>query len=111
MHEIPETMVAVATLVAQSAHTAHPIDEDTVIRLGLQNWIQELLDEGIEGGYLTAELDDKGLTVTDIGGQVQVHQETPTAAILVAAFKVDSHGTLMQVQTAIRRLIDTHQVG
>lgn len=106
MHEIPESMTQVAELVAKSQQNGAPMSEDQVIQGGLQNWIQELLDEGIEGGYLTATLSNTDLTVLDITGKQLLETETLNAAKLVPAFKQDPHMTLMTVQTAMRKIID-----
>lgn len=64
MHEIPETL-------AQAQALANKLNEplDTVIQAGLRNWAQELLDEGIEGGYFTALFTKDGLEVQDINNQ------------------------------------------
>ncbi|WP_054662087.1 hypothetical protein [Lacticaseibacillus camelliae] len=107
MHEIPETMAQVTALVDQSRQNGQPLTEEQVIQGGLQNWMQELLDEGIEGGYLTAQLTDSGLTVLDITGKLLLKTDTLTAAKLVPAFKQDPHMTLMNVQTAMRKIIDS----
>ena len=48
MHEIPETMAQAEALATK---LAWPLDK--VIQRGIQNWAQQLLDEGVEGGYLT----------------------------------------------------------
>ena len=93
MHEIPETMAQVTALVDQSRQNGQPLTEEQVIQGGLQNWMQELLDEGIEGG--------------DITGKLLLKTDTLTAAKLVPAFKQDPHMTLMNVQTAMRKIIDS----
>ncbi|MFD1393869.1 hypothetical protein ACFQ3L_09860 [Lacticaseibacillus jixianensis] len=109
MHEIPENMAQVAALVAKSEQNHTPLSEDAVIQGGLQNWIQELLDEGIEGGYLTAKLSAAELTITDIGGKQLLQTPQLNATALVPAFKADPHMTLMKVQTTMRSLIDQGQ--
>lgn len=106
MHEIPETMAQVAALVAKSEQNGAPLTTAQVIQGGLQNWIQELLDEGIEGGYLTATLADDGLTVTGITGKVLLTTNLLSAGSLIPAFTKDPHMTLMKVQTTMRALID-----
>lgn len=110
MHEIPETLAAATALATQSTQTAHPLTLEEVIQQGLQNWIQELLDEGLEGGYLTATLTATGLTIQDISGTLAYTTATLNAATLVPRFKQDAHGTLLAVQTQIRTLIDTGKV-
>lgn len=105
MHEIPETMAQVADLVARFQHTAHPLTEPEVIAGGLQNWIQELLGEAFEGGYLTASLTASGLTITDIS-DAPIYQSTALSTTdLVPRFQADPHATLLWVQTQIRQAI------
>jgi hypothetical protein len=84
-------------------------DEDDVIIAGLQNWAQELLDEGAEGGYFTAKIDGNILHITDIGGS-EVAAPALTGQTYVEAFKKDARGTLLQIQNALRKLIDTHEI-
>ncbi|WP_179395633.1 hypothetical protein [Lacticaseibacillus absianus] len=110
MHEIPESMTQVAALVEAAKRNGTDADPDTIIRLGLQNWIQELLDEGFEGGYLTAHLTEHGLHITDPVGATAYQDTTTIAAALVTDFQADAHRTLMAVQTQIRHLITTHQI-
>lgn len=110
MHEIPETMAQVAALVAKSQQNGEPMNENQVVQGGLQNWIQELLDEGIEGGYLTAQLSNTDLIVLDITGKELLQTDALNAAKLVPAFKRDPHMTLMAVQTAMRKIIDSGQL-
>ncbi|WP_338215164.1 hypothetical protein [Lacticaseibacillus salsurivasis] len=104
MHEIPETVAQAEALVQKAQANGQPTSLDAVIAGGLQNWIQELLDEGSEGGYLTAKLSATGLTITDITGQTLYQAQTPTTLELVPAFKADAHHTLLAVQTTIRAL-------
>ncbi|WP_225047558.1 hypothetical protein [Lacticaseibacillus kribbianus] len=107
MHEIPQTLDAAKALAAKSAGSAHPLSLDTVIRLGLQNWLQELCDEAFEGGYLTVTLDDRGLTVIGITGAVAYAEPDFQPAPQVAAFKADAHATLLRLQTKVRQLVDS----
>lgn len=106
MHEIPQDLNAVRALVEKSANSAHPLDTDEVIQGGLQNWIQELTDEGIEGGYLTAALEPDKLVVTDSLGRIVLSDASLAASDLVPRFKQDPHMTLLAVQTAMRKIID-----
>ncbi|WP_125704537.1 hypothetical protein [Lacticaseibacillus daqingensis] len=110
MHEIPNTMAEVNALVAKAAANGTPTDETTVITTGLQNWIQELLDEGFEGGYLTARFSPAGLVITGITGAVTYADASFTSPAWVTRFQTDPHGTQMALQTHLRRLIDAHQI-
>ncbi len=105
MHEIPETMAQAEALATK---LAWPLDK--VIQRGIQNWAQQLLDEGVEGGYLTAKLEADGLHVFDINNQPLLTVATLTSDALVTRFKTESHATLLAVQTKIRELFDTNQL-
>lgn len=107
MYEIPETMTQVDELVVKAKQNGTPMSEDEVVQTGIQNWIQELLDEGQEGGYLTAKLQAAFLSVTDITGNEIYHTTDLNAATLVPAFKAHPHMTLMTVQTHIHKVIDS----
>ncbi|MFD1430511.1 hypothetical protein [Lacticaseibacillus mingshuiensis] len=110
MHEIPETMAAVANLVDKARARGEQTSEDDVIGAGLRNWMQELLDEAIEGGYLTAAWTPTGFQVTDINGTVIYAGAELVASAQIASFKTDAHRTLMHVQTTMRQLIDTGKI-
>ncbi|WP_461224411.1 hypothetical protein [Lacticaseibacillus suihuaensis] len=110
MHEIPRTVEEAQALVAKAATGKAPLSLDTVIRLGLQNWLQELCDEAFEGGYLTVTLDDAGFTVIGITGTQVYADATLQPAPLVAQFKADAHHTLLHLQTLVRQLIDSGQL-
>ncbi|WP_461213429.1 hypothetical protein [Lacticaseibacillus sp. GG6-2] len=105
MHEVPETMAE-----AEALATKLSLPVDQVIQRGLQNWAQQLLDEGIEGGYMTAKLEADGLHIFDINNQPLLTVDTLTSAPLVARFKTESHATLLLIQTKIRALFDTNQL-
>lgn len=102
MHEIPETL-------AQAQALADKLGEplDAVIQGGLRNWAQELLDEGIEGGYLTAKFTEQGLAIQDINNQHLLTETSLHAAPLVDRFKTEPHATLLLIQTKIRQLFDS----
>jgi hypothetical protein len=102
MHEIPETL-------AQAQALADKLNEplDTVIQGGLRNWAQQLLDEGVEGGYLTAIFTEQGLQIQDINNQPLLTETSLHAEALVDRFKTESHATLLLIQTKIRQLFDS----
>ena len=102
MHEIPETL-------AQAQALADKLNEplDAVIQGGLRNWAQQLLDEGVEGGYLTAVFTEKGLEVKDINQEHLLTETSLLASQLVPRFKTESHATLLLNKTKIRLLFDS----
>lgn len=102
MHEIPETL-AQAQALADKLN--QPLND--VIQAGLRNWAQQLLDEGVEGGYLTATFNEQGLAIQDINNQLLLTETTLHAGPLVERFKTESHATLLLIQTKIRQLFDS----
>ncbi|MFD1483646.1 hypothetical protein ACFQ5J_00080 [Lacticaseibacillus baoqingensis] len=100
MHEIPETLAQAEALAVK---LQWPVDQ--VITQGLQNWAQQLLDEGFEGGYLTAKLQADGLHIADINGQPLLVEPGITSAWTVR-FKEAPHATMLAIQTKLRALID-----
>ncbi|MFC6180563.1 hypothetical protein [Lactiplantibacillus daowaiensis] len=93
MYEIPQDLVA-----AQAVATKRQLPLNDAIRLGLQNWIQELLAEGFEGNYYTAKLQSDQLVILDITGNVALTTTTLTGDQGVAQFKADAHEALLTVQ-------------
>ncbi|MCI1986444.1 MAG: hypothetical protein LKJ69_06140 [Lactobacillus sp.] len=104
MHEIPETVDQAAALATK---LNWPLER--VIQRGLQNWAQQLLDEGFEGGYLTASLQADGLHIADINGQPLLVEPSLTTA-LATQFQESPHATLLAVQTKLRALIDSGKI-
>lgn len=102
MHEIPETMSQAQTLAVQ---LHQPVSQ--VIHKGLQNWAQQLLDEGVEGGYLTAELTETGLNIYDIDHKLMLTVEALQTTSLTTRFEHEPHATMLAIQTQIRKLFDT----
>lgn len=105
LHGVPQNMNEVNKLVADGIAG----DADTVIKAGLQNWAQELLDEGTEGSYFTAKIDGTQLHITDMMG-AEVATPMLGGQTYIESFKEDAAGTLLSIQNAIRALIDSHQI-
>ncbi len=106
MHGVPQSMDEVSTLVKSGQYG----DTTAVITAGLQNWAQELLDEGAEGSYFTAKIEANTLHISDISGVEVATVQTQLNETFVANFERDARGTLLFIQNALRHLIDTHQL-
>lgn len=105
LHGVPQSMDEVAQVVADN----DDVEVDEVIILGLQNWAQELLDEGTEGSYFTAKIDGAVMHITDMNG-AEVAAPTLDGQTYVESFKDDARATLLNIQNEIRTLIDTHVI-
>lgn len=105
LHSVPQDMDEVRRIVA----AGNDGDEAAVIVAGLQNWAQELLDEGTEGSYFTAKIDQNIMHITDVNG-VEVATPTLAGQTYVEAFRNNARGVLLQIQNDLRKRIDGHQI-
>lgn len=108
MYEIPETLAQAQALVDKAEANGRPMTLEVAIAKGMQNWLQELVDEAIEGGYDTVTLTQSGLTITDVMDSVIYHTETITSQAVVKQFKQDAHQTRLTLQQLIRQLVASH---
>lgn len=88
--------------VEASKNFVHPLNAD-------QDWVQWLLDEGFEGSYFQAHLNNNHITIIDMMRK-QVAELTSDGASYVSDYRADARQTLLTLQHTIREMIDKHQL-
>lgn len=110
MNNVPMSMAEVqATVAARMIAGDDDVTAAAVIERGLENWAQELLDEGFEGSYFTPKIAGAEMTITDVADQVVARLNVPDDSY-VAAFEDNPRGTVLNIQLALRGMIDEHQI-
>ncbi|KRO16346.1 hypothetical protein IV56_GL001127 [Lacticaseibacillus saniviri JCM 17471 = DSM 24301] len=95
--------------VEASKNFVHPLNADQVIEHAIQDWVQWLLDEGFEGSYFQAHLNNNHITIIDMMRK-QVAELTSDGASYVSDYRADARQTLLTLQHTIREMIDKHQL-
>lgn len=95
---------------AQNIANMQKISLNDVIKVGLQNWIEELLAENFEGNYFMAELHEDSLHIVSITGEQVFIDSEISASKYIERFKANPHETILLLQTKIRDLIDNNKL-
>lgn len=109
MDDVPTSMAEVQALVDAANAAGKNVTQDDVIISSLQDWAKFLLDEGFEGSYFTPKINGNEMTITDITDAIAGRVNVPDASY-VDAFKADPKGTVNNIQLALRRMIDRHEL-
>lgn len=109
MDDVPTSMAELQARVDALNEAGKNVTVDEMIISSLQDWAKFLLDEGFEGSYFTPKINGNELVITDIMGDVAARVNVPDASY-IDAYKADPKGTVHNIELALRRMIDKHEI-
>lgn len=102
--EIPQSMDDVVMQVAQRRLHGEQVSEDEVIHQAVQDILQALFDEALEGHYDDVHWAGDNLTVTDIMGK-QVGELAPQGTNFIADFRENTDALITRLEEETAKIV------
>lgn len=102
--EIPQSMDDVVMQVAQRRLHGEQVSEDDVIHQAVQDILQALFDEALEGHYDDVHWAGDNLTVTDIMGK-QVGKLAPQGTSFIADFRENADALITRLEEETAKIV------